>query len=382
MRKYELKIKIQDEGLVFVISGQIDSMNAPDLKADFDVVRNKCNGGNVVFDCNDLSYISSAGLRFFLHVSKHEQEKIRLINVSPYVYERFAMAGFTEFFSVEKSLREILEEEVQKVGKSGDIEIYQTKDDLLLKVYPDNTVLKDIEFERKISHAAFAHDIPTLISYDIVKYQDRYGLLYEHLETQTVAAAIKENPEKEKYYAVAMGRLLKQIHSFTPNIPEIPQVSDLNKKLVQGMTQWFSGAEIDALLELINAIRETDTMLYYWFNPESVFIQNGELILINMTNIRIGNPLHDFARAYRPYQKRAEFWKDMLHSYFGTGNIKRKEKAIEAASLLGVAFQPASHKFFSGQDMKQERIDYAVELARRELFPNVKKIASLFAQYK
>ena len=72
----------------------------------------------------------------------------------------------------------------------------------------------------------------------------------------------------------------------------------------------------------------------------------------------------------------------MLHSYFGTGNIKRKEKTIEAASLLGVAFQPASHKFFSGQDMKEDRIAYAVELARRELFPNVKKIASLFAQYK
>ena len=381
MRKYELKIKIQDEGLIFVISGQIDTMNVADLYADFQVIRDKCVGGNLVFDCNDLSYISSAGLRFFLSVNKREKEKIRLINVSPYVYDRFEIAGFTEFLNVEKSLREVFEEEVQKIGSSGDIEIYQTNEDLLMKVYPDGTELKDIEAEREVSHEMISQGIPTLISFDVVKYQDRYGLLYEHLDTQSVASAIKENPDKEKIYALAMGNLLKQIHEFEPHSIKFPKVTDLNKRFAREMEEWLTYDEVAIIVDLINCIPQKNTMLYYYFNPESVFVQGNELILINMTNLRVGNPLHDLARAYRPYQKISEFWRTMLFAYFGTNNIKRKEKTIEAASLLGTAILPASYRFFKSKDMPEEKINQSIELVRRELFPNVKQIASLLSKY-
>ncbi|MBR6900918.1 MAG: STAS domain-containing protein [Synergistaceae bacterium] len=379
MNKYSLTFTLQDEKIIFNLSGKIDSMNVSDLQADFEVIRKKCLNGSIIFNCKDLIYISSAGLRFFLHVQKQEKEKIKLINVSPEVFERFEITGFTEFFNVEKAPREISSAEVQKIGTSGGIEVFITNDDLLLKVYPESTDLNEIELERKISHAAFAYGIPTLISYDIVKFQERYGLLYEKLNLKSVAAVMIG---KEKFYAAAMGKLLKQIHSFVPNVPEIPRVSELNRTLAQGMSAWLKVEEIDKLIDLINAIHEADTMLYYHFNPESIFVQNDELILINMTNIRIGNPLFDFARAYRPYQRRADFWKNMLHSYFGTGNFKKKERTIEAASLLGMAFLPASHKFFRGKEMEKERIAHAVELARRELFPNIKQIASLFAQYR
>lgn len=379
MNKYSLTFTLQDEKIIFNLSGKIDSMNVSDLQADFEVIRKKCLNGSIIFNCNDLIYVSSAGLRFFLHVQKHEKEKIKLINVSPEVFERFEITGFTEFFNVEKAPRKISNEEVQKIGSSGGIEVFNTNDNLLLKVYPEGTDLSEIELERKISHAAFAHGIPTLISYDIVKYQERYGLLYENLNAETVANVMTG---KEKFYAAAMGKLLKQIHSFVPNVPEIPRVSELNKTLVQNMTEWLTAEEVDKLMNLINAIHEADTMLYYHFNPENIFVRNDELMLINMTNIRIGNPLHDFARAYRPYQRRVEFWKNMLHSYFGTGNLKKKERTMEAASLLGTAFSPASHKFFRGKEMEKEKIAHAVEVARRELFPNIKQIAALFAQYR
>ena len=380
MRQYELKIKIQDEGLIFVISGQIDTMNVADLYADFQVIRDKCVGGNLVFDCNDLSYISSAGLRFFLSVNKREKGKIRLINVSPYVYERFEIAGFTEFFDVEKSLREVFEEEVQKIGSSGDIEIYQTNEDLLMKVYPDGTDLKGIEAEREVSHAMHSHGIPALISFDVVKYQDRYGLLYERLEVQSVASAMKENPDKEKIYALAMGNLLKQIHSVELS-GNFPKLKDLNKSFAHEMEKWLTYDEVAIIVDLINSIPEKNTVLYYYFNPENIFLHKNELILINMANIRVGNPLHDLARCYHPYQRMPEFWQTMLFAYFGTNNIKRKEKTIEAGALLGMSILPASHKFFRGTDMSEEKITHCIELIRRELFPNVKQIASLLSRY-
>ena len=381
MKKYNFKAKLEGDKLFFNISGSIDTMNSPDLYADFIVIRENYGDISVIFDCEDLTYISSTGLRFFLKVHKEEKHEIKLINVAPNVYERFEMAGFVEFFVVEKSLRDISDQNFNKIGSGGGIDIF-CSDELLLKVYSAETNLSTVELERDINHAILQHGIHTLISYDIVKYQGRYGLLYEkNMEARTVAAEIKENPDKSDFYASAMGKLLKKIHSFTPEIKGLANVVDLNKTLVKGMEQWFEADEVETMMKLVNSIPTADTMLYYYFNPEHIFIYKGELSLINMANIRIGNPLFDFARAFRPYQRMPDFWKSMLYAYFKTGNIKKKLRTIEAASLLGASFAPASHKYFRGTNLSEERIKNAVDKARRDLFPNVKEIASLFAQY-
>ena len=381
MKKYNFKAKLEGDKLFFNISGSIDTMNSPDLYADFIVIRENYGDISVIFDCEDLTYISSTGLRFFLKVHKEEKHGIKLINVAPNVYERFEMAGFVEFFVVEKSLRDISDQNFNKIGSGGGIDIF-CSDELLLKVYSAETNLSTVELERDINHAILQHGIHTLISYDIVKYQGRYGLLYEkNMEARTVAAEIKENPDKSDFYASAMGKLLKKIHSFTPEIKGLANVVDLNKTLVKGMEQWFEADEVETMMKLVNSIPTADTMLYYYFNPEHIFIYKGELSLINMANIRIGNPLFDFARAFRPYQRMPDFWKSMLYAYFKTGNIKKKLRTIEAASLLGASFAPASHKYFRGTNLSEERIKNAVDKARRDLFPNVKEIASLFAQY-
>ena len=382
MKKYSFKAKLEDDKLFFSISGSIDTMNSPDLYADFFVIRQQYGEVSVIFDCSGLTYISSTGLRFFLKVHKEENHEIKLINVSPEVYERFEMAGFIEFFAVEKSLRDISGQSFNKIGSGGGIDIF-CSDELLLKVYSNETNLSTVELERDINHAILQQGIHTLISYDIVKYQGRYGLLYEkNTDARTVAAEIKENPDKSDFYASAMGKLLKKIHSFKPEIKGLSNVTELNKTLIQGMSQWLKPVEIEAMMKLVEAIPETDTMLYYYFNPEHIFIYKGELSLINMSNIRIGNPLFDFARAFRPYQKKPDFWKSMLYSYFRTGNIKKKLRTIEAASLLGASFAPASHKYFRGTNLSEDRIKNAVDKARRFLFPNVKQIISLFRQYQ
>ena len=382
MKKYSFKGKLEGEKLFFYISGQIDTMNSPDLYADFIVIRQQYGEVSVIFDCSGLTYVSSSGLRFFLKVHKEESKGIKLINVSHDVYERFEMTGFTEFFKIEKGLRDVSDEKFIKIGSGGGIDIF-CSNELLLKVYSEKTELKEVELERDINHAILKYGIHTLISYDIVKYQGRYGLLYEkNTDAKTIAAEIKENPDKSDFYASAMGKLLRQIHSFKPDIKGLSNVADLNRTFVRGMAQWLEPVEIEAMMNLINSIPVGNTMLYYYFNPEHIFIYKGELSLINMSNIRIGNSLFDFARAFRPYQRMPDFWKSMLYSYFKTGNIKKKLRTIEAASLLGASFAPASHKYFRGTNLSEDRIKNAVDKARRDLVPNVKQIISLFRQYQ
>ena len=51
-----------------------------------------------------MEYISSAGLRIILRLIKSKRS-VKMINVSPEVYEVFEVTGFTEMMTVEKAFR-------------------------------------------------------------------------------------------------------------------------------------------------------------------------------------------------------------------------------------------------------------------------------------
>ena len=71
----------ENGALTVRLSGRLDTITAPELEA---AVREQTAGiTSLVFDLNDLSYTSSAGLRVFLKAQKlmRQQGKMKLINV-------------------------------------------------------------------------------------------------------------------------------------------------------------------------------------------------------------------------------------------------------------------------------------------------------------
>ena len=88
---------------IYPLSGRIDSSNASSFEEDINRFVNDNKLDELVLDCNDLLYISSAGLRVILHLRK-KINNIALINVSPVVYEVLSITGFSEMLVVEKAL--------------------------------------------------------------------------------------------------------------------------------------------------------------------------------------------------------------------------------------------------------------------------------------
>ena len=62
-------------------SGHIDSSNAPAAEAEALAQIEAQPHEGLILDCQDLTYISSAGLRVVLHLRKLEPE-LKLVNVS------------------------------------------------------------------------------------------------------------------------------------------------------------------------------------------------------------------------------------------------------------------------------------------------------------
>ncbi len=69
------------------------------------------SGEHVLFDCSEMEYIASAGLRVILGFARTVTKnggKIAFCSLSPHVNQVFGMAGFTKIFIVYPSRNDAL----------------------------------------------------------------------------------------------------------------------------------------------------------------------------------------------------------------------------------------------------------------------------------
>ena len=96
-------IEKKDEGkkLELVLSGRLDTTTAPQLE---EVVNKGLAGKDtLVFNMQDLEYISSAGLRTLLAAQKimNKQGTMTVTNASEGIKEIFSVTGFSDILTIE-----------------------------------------------------------------------------------------------------------------------------------------------------------------------------------------------------------------------------------------------------------------------------------------
>ena len=89
----------KDGELTVMIDGRLDTMTAPELESF--LVKNREGVTSLVFDCEKLVYISSAGLRVLLSAHKRMGGAMKLTNVSELVMEVLEMTGFADVWVIE-----------------------------------------------------------------------------------------------------------------------------------------------------------------------------------------------------------------------------------------------------------------------------------------
>ena len=93
---------VDNDVVVLRISGRVDTATSPDLEAAFDEAVS--TAASVVFDCAELEYVSSAGLRVLLKAQKAMNAKggdMKLVGVNEIVMEVLDITGFSDILTVE-----------------------------------------------------------------------------------------------------------------------------------------------------------------------------------------------------------------------------------------------------------------------------------------
>lgn len=102
----------EDKAVILIASGRVDGTTVSILQS---AVQEQIEAGEtiLVFNLEDLSYVSSAGLRVFLMATRSanaEDGKVILFGLREHVAQVFEISGFTSILSIYKTRREALAE--------------------------------------------------------------------------------------------------------------------------------------------------------------------------------------------------------------------------------------------------------------------------------
>ena len=351
-----LKYKNEDGALVISIKGRIDSTNAPELENEIRKVREGQQDLSVVIDCEELEYISSAGLRVLLRLQQ-ETGDLKLINVSSEVYEVFDMTGFAEIMEVHKAYRTISVEGCEVIGEGANGKIYRIDLDTIVKVYLNPDALPEINRERELAHIAFVLGVPTAIPYDVVRIEGGgYGSVFELLDAESFAQLLTRGEKTVDEIAKMSIDLLKIIHGTVVKPDSMPDMRAVALDWADFLKDYLPAENYQKLHDLIEAVPPDNHMMHGDYHIKNVMLQNGESLLIDMDTLCHGNPVFELASMFNaycgyaeldhsieqkflgiPYETGVELWNKCLRLYLDGMDEEQVLAVEEKAKIVGYA---------------------------------------------
>ena len=292
-----MKSKFVDGAVTFYLEGRIDSNNASSVETAIMDESPLFEKVDLAFDAENLEYISSAGLRVLLRIKKTTGKDIVVRNVSDEVFDIFDVTGFGEIFHVERQMRSISLKGCSKISSALNGEIFQLSDDEMIKVYDSSVPLEVVKKERDYAQTAMIYGIPTLIPYDVVMCEQGYGIVFEKAEMTSLAYLLSHNPDRMDTYAATLGKLMRELHSTQIPDDKLPNIKDRYREWIEEIDD-PTDSQTAVFSNLIESIPDSGTYVHADINLNSVMVQDGELLLLDMSGSAYGNSLFDLSALF------------------------------------------------------------------------------------
>ena len=291
---------INNEGeATLTLCGRLDTAVSSQVSADINqLLATAGTIQHLTVDAGQLEYISSSGLRILLMLAKRFKQ-FRITEVNPEVYDVLSMTGFTKMMTVERALRQLSVDGCEVIGVGGVGTVFRLNDDTIIKVFREGTTMDEVRKEITMSKEAFVMGMPTAISFDMVRVGSQYGLVYELLHAQTLSACLKQSPERVDELARKYAGLFRQMHAIqVPADSSVPDALEHERNQVLHIRRYFPQEKIDLLLQLLDTVPASNSLLHLDLQAKNAMIQNEELMLIDMGEVGYGHPILDLAHAY------------------------------------------------------------------------------------
>ena len=377
-----MRTKTENGKLIIALEGRIDATNAKEWERALTETIDAHGGIAPDLDAADLEYISSAGLRVLLKLSKRLNALLRVLNVPPDVYEIFETTGFTDLLYVTKGYRRLSIEGLPLIGQGATASVYRLSPETVVKIYKHTNNLGEAKLENDRSRNAFVSGIPTAIAFEIVKVGDSYGAVYELLDAEVLVTMMENDKAHLEEPVRKFAALIRKINHIEVSPDKFLQMKPASISLLPQLEAVCTKEETDKLRSLLESVPDRVTFLHGDCHPANVMVQNGEYLFIDLMTSACGHPVFDLASMCSFYhfpqdeesrknntllrnfteEECSRIWDIFLRAYFDTEDeayLRKAERQITAVSAVRDLF---STIFFPGH-LSQERIDYLKSVA-------------------
>ena len=389
-----MRTKKDGNRLIVYPEGRIDASNAPDLLKELEAVRAENDGCELEVDAGGLEYISSAGLRVLLQLTRSQDRPLTVVNVRPAVYEILETTGFTELLRVKKAYRSISVDGCEVIGRGFYGTIYRIDDETIVKVYKGKDSIPMIENEIRMARTAFLGGIPTAIAYDIVQVGGDYGSVFEMLRASTYMEWIRNAPEDREQIVDSYARFLRQVNGTVLDGRTLPSAKQRFLDCLEGAKGILPADQYGRLKQLIEAVPESMNAVHGDCHLKNVMQVNGEPMLIDMDTLSVGNAVFELAciffgimafeedepgntmRFYGISHETAEYvWNRTMCIYFGDRDEETLSDLRNRVMLLGwLYFLYRMQTDFKGKPLSDIRTEHACGHIK-ELLGKVRELA-------
>ncbi len=249
-----------------------------------------------VADLTDTNYLSSSGLRLILTLAKKRPE-LSLIHVRPEVYEVLDMTGLVKKLRIERQIMKIDPITTDPIARGSNGEVYAIEKDTIVKMFSNKTAADEIREEWQNAKIALTLGVPSAICYSVVTDGERLGIMFERMETTSLASLVYADYDNFAMYAEEFAQLLKEMHEIRDELHELHSVKEAFLSLIE-KADYLPAEEREKMTAFLHAVPDRDNVVHGDFHPNNIGEVFGELILLDMAEIGYGNPLFDFIASY------------------------------------------------------------------------------------
>ena len=295
-----MRFELKEKTLTLYLEGELNSYNADNIEKEIDNILKEQTFDQLVLDFSRISYISSAGLRIVLKL-KQKYNKVSIVETSLEVYDIFQMTGFTNIMDIKKGLKRVYISGAEVVGTGYYSTVYRVDKDTIIKVFNRVSDPAQIERELTLAKEAFVLGIPTAISFDIVRVDDKLGVRFEMLDCESLKNMVIKYPDRMHEFLDKYAHLLKQMNTTECNSPIVPDMKQAYLTKLEKIEEYLPKDAYAKLVKMFKAIPERKTLIHGDCHFKNIMVQKDELLLIDMDTLSVGYPIFELAALYAPY---------------------------------------------------------------------------------
>lgn len=178
------------------------------------------------------------------------------------------------------------------VGRTA--EVFAWEQDKVLKLYFDWFPLGGIKYEQSTARAVVESGVPSPAVGEIVRVNERSGLVYQRLDGSTMLDNLMRAPWQVFAYARDMADLHAAMHAKAAGAALPAQRPRLVEKIISARA--LPETLRDRALAALEKLPDGDRLTHGDFHPGNVMITPPGAVVIDWIDAARGNPLADVAR--------------------------------------------------------------------------------------